>query len=1690
MIIGTTSTMAEDQNDSADKITVYFTVSNKGVIASANDKSIMANREVVVTDENGDGKLTFDDAIVSAHKTFNTEDGYGASNGTGSGRLWGVETQNTLYFINYKGLTGGVNVDKIEDGDYLVASINADESGCYADWYTFFNTDEKEVCVNEEFVLNLKGFYGVAYMPEGLIPAPLGKISIGTWNDGDFSPLTEKTTDENGNVTLSFDEEGTYYVTASGTVRDTVMNWSSFTEVEMDCPIIAPVCKINVVQKDGEAEKPLMSDKEAADIIYAEFSDADKNYSNATKTPLVFPLEYGGETYTNVAQYLKAWAFAETGKEVIVNYTPYIYTTEYNDWSSGELKKIFYDGMDSNTEIHQDYFANNAQKNLNRLDFVSFTVGDVTTDTIDKLCIGVASKIRTPEEIVDYIASQLPFERIINTNSSKDEITDALGEKSGYSVVLPSQSGLYGTALASISWSVQNISGKENAVSINPSTRKMTIIRPNVGEEDAVFDLVATITSKSDESIVKTVDYRITVPSFEGVVVPIEVTEGANLSLTDKYYKTAVDSKYIVKAESVTEGFDLYLCTLHKSALGAEQKFDYEVSKDGYITTTDTFTVKEDNPEKIVISLTPSTEDDSKLASLSLKKPTANSHDVISGFDFDKDVYEYTIKVSGIRTIEFNAEAIAEGASVKITSYYKNSADANNKKLTNGSKAISTKCYLPDIADETSTVIITVTAPQSSMQEIKTRTYTIHIEKVAQSGPLTALTLTPTSSTGGKKDSWAGDDGFSPAEGELSPAFVTGTRTLGKYTVNYWFDKIKIMPTTIAGCSNLVDEENVESGNQSSEIPLVVGENKIPVTITNADGNVTSYTLTVYRKSQLEIVSAEVENGAIDKPFESYGAERSSSGRFSFETEFLRMKFNTNTEGTDIRVKLDGKEYFGKSGEFMEIPVKDKDSAMLFVYLYKTVNEVCECQAYIINMSRMSSAYPNTVASYLPAPGQFVNQSSFSNPETTLAGKQAITLGSFGGSVVYKYDTPIENNPANPYGIDFIIEGNAFTNSDGTSAVSSSEPAAVMVSKDGETWYELAGSEYYDANTIHNFAVTYENPDTSFANSVNIPWKDNLGNSGIISGNGQHSQSYYPNPDIYGAYQKGAGKNESYTNDSVSFSGTKIANSANPTFGYADNHAAGDYSNSPEANPKGNTAANPYIENHYSVYNADGFDIAWAVDSDGNPVELDSISYIKVYNPILYAGGLTGEKSPEILRVLRAEPQSVAVGVTSALTALTINGKRVELIDNKFIYDIDAEESSTFIFSPDHENSNANIYVSNLRVTPGETSKPIVAVNKLRLIVQEDNKEPLIYIFNFTNVNKDQVSPPQSPGDSPYSPDSDLIRVKFSLTGDTVHYDMETGKNTTSHSSPIWIKEQYVSIPKGSTVKYLTEFMLNNANIDYKSDGAYIYKIKGLGAFDNGPKSGWMYRYNGKISDEGAESKKLKDGDVIKWFYSDDYTKENDYEGSFTAGNKGGSDLSDSKTNDDNSADENLDKFFGENTFSDVKADEWYYEAVRYVYENNLMHGSDIGFEPESKMTRAMIVTVLYRLDNSPKADLKHNFTDVADDVWYEDAVSWSYANGLVKGITETEFAPNDHISREQTALIFCRYAKMQGYEVNVNADITGFEDDECVSEWALDAVKWAIKTGLIKGSDKATLSPQGATTRAQFATMLMRFCN
>lgn len=177
-------------------------------------------------------------------------------------------------------------------------------------------------------------------------------------------------------------------------------------------------------------------------------------------------------------------------------------------------------------------------------------------------------------------------------------------------------------------------------------------------------------------------------------------------------------------------------------------------------------------------------------------------------------------------------------------------------------------------------------------------------------------------------------------------------------------------------------------------------------------------------------------------------------------------------------------------------------------------------------------------------------------------------------------------------------------------------------------------------------------------------------------------------------------------------------------------------------------------------------------------------------------------------------------------------------------------------------------------------------------------------------------------------------------------------------------------------------------------------------------------------------------------------------------------------------------------SFADVTASSWYHDAVDYVTTHELMNGiSATTFGPDLTTTRGMIVTILYRLEHEPSVTGTTSFADVTADQYYANAVAWAAQNGIVSGISQTTFAPNAAITREQMAAILYRYAQYKGYDVTAHADLSVYTDAVQVDAYAADAMAWANGTGLVTGTGTSTLSPLGNASRAQVAAILMRFC-
>jgi len=182
--------------------------------------------------------------------------------------------------------------------------------------------------------------------------------------------------------------------------------------------------------------------------------------------------------------------------------------------------------------------------------------------------------------------------------------------------------------------------------------------------------------------------------------------------------------------------------------------------------------------------------------------------------------------------------------------------------------------------------------------------------------------------------------------------------------------------------------------------------------------------------------------------------------------------------------------------------------------------------------------------------------------------------------------------------------------------------------------------------------------------------------------------------------------------------------------------------------------------------------------------------------------------------------------------------------------------------------------------------------------------------------------------------------------------------------------------------------------------------------------------------------------------------------------------------------------------FKDVKKGSWYYNAVKYVYDNNIISGyNDTTFAPNDKLTRGMMVTILYRMEGSPKVTGTPKFSDVKDSSkYYYKAVKWATDKGIVSGYSNGKFGPNDNIQRQQLAVILNKYAQYKGKKTTQTNDLKEFTDTKQISSYAINQMRWAVGAGVINGNvdkktGKKTLNPKGNATRAEVAAMMEKYC-
>ncbi len=407
--------------------------------------------------------------------------------------------------------------------------------------------------------------------------------------------------------------------------------------------------------------------------------------------------------------------------------------------------------------------------------------------------------------------------------------------------------------------------------------------------------------------------------------------------------------------------------------------------------------------------------------------------------------------------------------------------------------------------------------------------------------------------------------------------------------------------------------------------------------------------------------------------------------------------------------------------------------------------------------------YIAEVLDYRPAPGQFINKEPLGHPNSAasiIGGVSgALSLGAFGGSVVFRFEQLVINHPDNPYGIDFILFGNPFGGF--------SEPGIVSVMKDengnglpDDAWYELAGSDYFFSSTMHNNRVTYFNPGGDIAKDVF--WEDDLGNTGYVLANTFHQQSYYPDQALFPYADP-----EKFT-----LSGTRIAGhldfsdpvfvkSHARAFGYADNQLRG---NAPWHIP-----ANPYSREPSNA-GGDGFDIGWAVDSAGNYVDLDTIHFVKVHTAVAGNAGWLGELSTEITGGVMVKPDPSKSGTLNMVvikdlaSVVRSNKVRLEaLAFHKGRVQWDEQISWTTSLSGSHIDDEGYIHFTqngDLTLTAYMTSNPAI-YNSLTVRVELDH-DPT----NVVNAFVEQVAVYPNPA-------REAIRITGVMDAEVIIYNMQ-----------------------------------------------------------------------------------------------------------------------------------------------------------------------------------------------------------------------------------------------------------------------------------------------------------------------------
>ena len=350
-----------------------------------------------------------------------------------------------------------------------------------------------------------------------------------------------------------------------------------------------------------------------------------------------------------------------------------------------------------------------------------------------------------------------------------------------------------------------------------------------------------------------------------------------------------------------------------------------------------------------------------------------------------------------------------------------------------------------------------------------------------------------------------------------------------------------------------------------------------------------------------------------------------------------------------------------------------------------------------------------------------------------------------------------------------------------------------------------------------------------------------------------------------------------------------------------------------------------------------------------------------------------------------------------------------------------------------------------------------------------------------------------------------------------------------------------LTVESGSTVRDVLILALDRQGLEYKESGSgYFTSIDGWEEQGRFAASGWLYMVGNTVPQQSADSWKLTSDKTVTWFYTDDYARDYGSEswsgGGSTSVSKGEAEVSkgadgtytvtlpqdsqgpvrvtipnvkegqllvvvDAKGREtvvkksavvDGKAvllleeDATLRLVDYAASFADVAEEAWYSQAVDFVTGRGLFSGvGEDTFAPQAGLSRGMLVTVLYALEEPEVSEQQAQFVDVAAGDWYAAGAAWASEEGIVSGYGDGRFGPNDPVTREQLAVMLWQYAGSLGLDTEGGAGLARFPDGQSVSSWAKEALAWAVDAGLLSGRADGTLDPGGSATRAEAAVML-----